>query len=175
MKTRLTYSQCPAVACVILRSDFANLGNFVFFDSLQDAQVYADRENGRVVDECGLAQKHEAMHRAEGRDPRQTYGGRWIEGGNPEEIWAEEYLEAAARDFRNATVHTLEYDESEFTAAVATDKSTVRVEADEDPDFWVVFGVDARNNRLSVRERGATWEDEAESVAECVAESAMAG
>jgi len=103
----LTESSLAAAACVILPAGFANVGNFVFFDSVEAAATFAEREGGRVVDEDGLAQKYEAMHRAEGRDPRQTYKGRHIEEGDPEEIWAGEYEEAAASDFRDSPVYTL--------------------------------------------------------------------
>jgi len=109
MKTKLTESKYPAVACVILSSGFANVGNFVFFDSEEDAEIFAQHEGGRVVDEYGLAEKYKAMHRAEGRNPRNTYGGRNIEDPDEaDEIWDGEYAESAAADFRDATVHALE-------------------------------------------------------------------
>ena len=109
METNLTESKYPAVACVILSSGFANVGNFVFFDSEEDAEIFARREGGRVVDEYGLAEKHKAMHCAEGRDSRNTYGGRNIEDPDEAEaIWAVEYAEWAAADFLDATVHALE-------------------------------------------------------------------
>jgi hypothetical protein len=103
--------------CVICSSGFANVGDFTFFESEQDAKAFAEENSARIVDEDGLAEKFEAMHCAEGRDPRNDSHGQFIENpDDAEEIWAAQYAENAAEEFRNATVFEIEVEDTEETA-----------------------------------------------------------
>jgi len=101
-----------ALACVILSSGFANVGNWVFFADEEDAKKFAEENDGRVVDQYGLADKFESMHCSEGRDPRNDSHGRCIEDPDQaDEIWSEQYAEDAKDAFENATVYKIEDDE----------------------------------------------------------------
>ena len=88
-KMKLTEIRATATCCVILRSDFANVGNWVFFADEDQAKTFAEEEGGRVVDEDGMAEKFEAMNCAE----------------------AAEYAESAAAAFKDATVYEIEEEE----------------------------------------------------------------
>jgi hypothetical protein len=113
---KLTEIRATATCCVILRSDFANVGNWVFFADEDQAKTFAEEEGGRVVDEDGLAEKFEAMHCAEGRIPNQSSSGRFSETPDDdwqEKEWAAEYAEAAASAFKDATVYEIEEEEEE--------------------------------------------------------------
>lgn len=117
--TKLNQIQATATHCVILPSDFANVGNWVFFADEAQAETFAEEEGGRVVDEAVLADKFESMHCAEGRQPNQTASGRFVE--TPEDadedwmeaIWADEYAASAREAFENATVYEIEEEEEE--------------------------------------------------------------
>jgi hypothetical protein len=116
---KLTEIRATATCCVILRSDFANVGNWVFFADEDQAKTFAEEEGGRVVDEDGLAEKFEAMHCAEGRIPNQSSSGRFSETPDDadddwqEKEWAAEYAESAASAFKDATVYEIEEEEVE--------------------------------------------------------------
>jgi hypothetical protein len=100
--------------CVICPSGFANVGDFTFFESEEDAKAYAEENGARVVNEDGLAEKFDSMHCAEGRDPRNDSHGCFIENSDDaEEIWAAEYAADAAQEFFNATVFAIEVEETE--------------------------------------------------------------
>lgn len=109
---KLVETREKAEACVILSSGFANVGNWVFFSDETDAKNFAEDNDGRVVDQDGLAEKFESMHCAEGRDPHNDSHGRCIEDPDQaDEIWNEQYAEDAKDAFENATVHKIEDDE----------------------------------------------------------------
>lgn len=119
---KLTEIRATATCCVILRSDFANVGNWVFFADEDQAKAFAEEEGGRVVDEDGLAEKFEAMHCAEGRQPNQGTDGRFVETPDDsdddwmEQHWNEEYAASAREAFENATVYEIETEEEEESA-----------------------------------------------------------
>lgn len=114
---KLTKLRATATCCVILRSDFTNVGNWVFFADEDQAKTFAEEESGRVVDEEGLAEKFEAMHCAEGRQPNQGANGRFVETPDDtdddwmEQHWNEEYAASAREAFENATVYEIEEEE----------------------------------------------------------------
>ena len=111
---KLIETREKAEACVILSSGFANVGNWVFFADEADAKKFAEENDGRVVDQDGLAEKCEAMHCAEGRDPRSDSHGRCIEDSEQaEEIWSEQYAEDAKDEFEHATAYRIEEEEDE--------------------------------------------------------------
>lgn len=118
-KMKLIETGKSAEYCVIKRTGFANTADLTFFASKEDADRYAEEEDGRVVDEEGLAEKYESMHCAEGRIPNQSSSGRFSETPEDadddwqEQEWAAEYAESAASDFRDATVYEIEEDEEE--------------------------------------------------------------
>lgn len=127
---KLTEIRATATCCVILRSGFANVGNWVFFADEDQAETFAEEEGGRVVNEDGLAEKFEAMHCAEGRQPNQGANGRFVEYPSEEELeangqtedewmeqhWDEEYAASAREAFENATVYAIETEEEEESA-----------------------------------------------------------
>ena len=96
--------------CVVLSGDFANVKEFVFFARERAAKSYARKNGGIVVDEQGLAEVHEDMHCAEGRDYHQTYSGRHLElpyedtdrEEYAESFWQDEYADVARKAFENA-------------------------------------------------------------------------
>lgn len=119
MNLKRVYAQ--AKACVILKSDFANLGQWVFFADESQAAEFAAAEGGRVVDEDGLARKFASMHHASGRQPNQSADGSFVEYPSEEELenlgqtedewlegyWEEEYAASAEWEFKSADVYEL--------------------------------------------------------------------
>lgn len=178
MKTRISKSRYPAVAAVHCNGGFKNqIGDLVFFDSAADAETYASRWDGKVVNEAALALLYENAHRAGGRIPNQSSNGGFQEtpvDADPnwqENVWQREYAVAAAGRFRDAQVYQLEYFASEFTVYASRDRKHVRVESPENSNFWVLYEIDG--DQLPIIDRGPAWDDAAADAAKAAAESEL--
>ena len=111
---KLVATREKAEAVVILSSGFENVGDWVFFADDADAKKFAAENDGRVVDQDGLAEKFGDMHRATGRTPNQSQSGRFLEGDagtDWDQVWDKEYSEEARDAFGYATVYKIEDDE----------------------------------------------------------------